>query len=145
MTTPSGQVEVTGDLCGTLIDLIGKDATFKLVEAFGGRRLYVPKTPRENQIAWNVVGEKCAKIMSSKFGGDALAIPIARRWRIMVYRERGMTHQCIARLVGCHEGNVWKVLREMGLTSSTRQRHSTPLRVGESGASVATTNVPLAS
>ena len=56
--------------------------------------------------------------LSKMFGGLTIPIPVARLWRVRVYRDRGHSQPEIARMVGCCEDTVWRSLRSMGMGMS---------------------------
>ena len=111
-----------GDLLGTLITVLGEDAAFKLIEAYGGTRVYLPqqavndcKIAADHRLA-NVVGAKGVQALAELFTGMVISVPVARKWRVRVYRDRGFTEPKIARMVGCSEDTVWRLLRDMGMS-----------------------------
>lgn len=57
-----------------LVELIGLEATTRLVEEFGGTRLYVAEV--RNQRLREVIGEKAAEILSRYFGREEILVPI---------------------------------------------------------------------
>lgn len=99
-----------------LSDVIGADATLRLIEAYGGTRLYIPKEPAEDTLLAQVVGLRAAWAMARPFGGDYLRVPLARAWRVMVYRGRGDSYAAIARRLGMTESTVGKILQAAGAT-----------------------------
>lgn len=97
---------------------LGPAATLALVEAYGGTRLYVPeKVDPETDLA-RVLGAEAHALLSSRWGRDVLKVPVARKWRILVYRGREMSYAAIARKVGCSENMVWRTLSDRGCTNS---------------------------
>jgi transcriptional regulator with XRE-family HTH domain len=64
-----------------------------------------------------------ARRLAVKFGSDTIALPLARSWRIHVYRARGWSYPQIAKAVGVSEATVARLLKDMGLTN---QRNHEP-------------------
>ena len=58
-------------------ELIGIQATFKLVAKYGGVRLYVPKTLRPDHDLVAIINRELAETMIDRFGGEVLEIPKA--------------------------------------------------------------------
>jgi hypothetical protein len=119
---PDAQSRPTDNVLGSLITALGEDAAFKLIEARGGVRVYIPQeATRDRKIAAahklaDVIGEEGIVALSKMFGGLTIAIPVARLWRMRVYRDRGHSQPEIARMVGCCEDTVWRSLRSMGMS-----------------------------
>lgn len=60
-----------------ICELIGIQATLKLVAKYGGVRLYVPKTLRPDHDLVVIIGRELAEYMEERFGGEVLEIPKA--------------------------------------------------------------------
>jgi hypothetical protein len=105
-----------GDTFGEFFDLIGEEATFRLVENFGGVRLYIPACARAGGTIARAIGETAAGLLASRYSGVSIRIPLARAWRVKVYRGRGMSYSEIARCVGITDTAVHNLLQGMGLT-----------------------------
>lgn len=58
-------------------ELIGIQATFKLVAKYGGVRLYVPKTLRPDHDLVAIINRELAETMIDRFGEEVLEIPKA--------------------------------------------------------------------
>ena len=113
------------DTLGTLIALIGKDEAFALVEAFGGRRVFIPAYHTEGTKLREAVGASSAALMAARFGGLYLKVPLARQWRATVYRERGTSWSGIATAIGCSESSVGRYLKDTGLTGTRHHAANT--------------------
>jgi hypothetical protein len=94
-------------------ELLGDADTLCLIEKFGGTRISVPTTVKDVHPLRTEVGERIFKKLVRHYGGSHLLVPLARHWRIEVYRyQHKKTHREIARLVGCGESMVYRVLRK---------------------------------
>lgn len=114
--------DAASDIFGALFPELGADATFRLIEAFGGTRLFVAKVPREGSRLVTAIGMDAACQLAAKFGSDTIALPLARPWRVQVYRSRGCSYPQIAKAVGVSEATVARLLKDMGLTNQPVQR-----------------------
>lgn len=96
------------------VDLLGPEITLALLEGFGGTLIRVPKDPPANtHPLMEALGDAGVARLIAYFGGDRLAVPLARQWRFRVYLSRGMTRRVIARKLGVTENTIYKWLREM--------------------------------
>ena len=57
-----------------IAEIIGLPATTRLVEAYGGRRLFVPKHSKTQHKLAHLLGFEQARRMSHHFGGECLFI-----------------------------------------------------------------------
>jgi hypothetical protein len=103
----------------TLYDLIansvGADAADKLIADFGGRRLYISRTPGPGDLITRSIGMHSALAMARVFGGDRLLMPATntfarRRFRIFQMRADHISISRIAHELRCTERYVYKVL-----------------------------------
>jgi Mor family transcriptional regulator len=107
--------DASDSLYGQVAQLIGWAAADKLIEHFGGRRLYIPRTAsRRNQIRRSI-GARLAAAMAREFGSERILIPATcdrarRRARIFAMRANGISVSRIARELHCTERYVYKVL-----------------------------------
>jgi Mor family transcriptional regulator len=94
---------------------IGVGPTARLLSSFGGRRIYVPSAPRAGERLVGAIGMASARKLGAIFGGERIWLPKAEQntiksTRIRRMRRRGMSVSQIARIVGCSDRHVWKVL-----------------------------------
>lgn len=97
---------------GALLELVGEDATVKLLEAYGGTRPTVPKFFPAQHPMMDLLGEYDFKILHQYFGGCVLHLPLAKRWRLAIYRRRGLKTKEIARRTGYTERAVARIINE---------------------------------
>jgi hypothetical protein len=102
-----------------LIDLIGVDATLRLMEIHGGSRVFVPLRARAGQRLARELSAEAEAALVEEFGGNNLEVPLCKAWRARIYRARGMTHREIAIKLGCHERSVRQWLSESADTRQT--------------------------
>lgn len=83
---------------------IGAEAAAKLVAEYGGTRLYVPYTLKQNHRLYQLLGQEIARQLSSEFGGmtvdisRAVMLKIGQRNKlILADRAAGMSQSRIAR------------------------------------------------
>jgi hypothetical protein len=126
MTPPDRAEQERADVIGQLIGLCGEAPVFKLIEAAGGTRLYVPRNPVAGNRISCIVGLGAAKAIGARFGGLNMKLPLARAWRVRVYRGQGMSYAQIASAIGISESAVFGHLKDMGLTRQTRGANGRP-------------------
>jgi hypothetical protein len=104
-----------------LDNLIGEEMTAKLVQAFGGTRLYIPHIPRDGDALTETIGLEAAVRLAEVYGGDRVDIPNPnpRRARIVELRSSGLSVDAIARALGCTRRRVFQVLAEARRTKQT--------------------------
>lgn len=95
-----------------LLELVGEDATIKLIEAYGGTRPTVPKYFPASHPMKDLLGDDDFKNLHQYFGGCVLHLPLAKRWRLEIYRQRGMKTKEIARRTGYTERAVARIINE---------------------------------
>jgi DNA-binding transcriptional regulator LsrR (DeoR family) len=96
--------------------VIGEEAARRLAEAFGGRRLYIPKAPGEQHPITVAIGAAAAKVLAAEFGGSApIDVPMlsTRRARIVELDGLGWSRAKIAREVGVTERRVYSALASL--------------------------------
>ena len=99
-----------------LVDVIGEDATLRLIEGAGGTRVQIPAKITSDCPLAVLVGDDAARKMTCAFGMARIKVPLARgkwpgAWRASVYRARGITIPQIARRMGVVEDTVRVMLQ----------------------------------
>lgn len=91
-----------------LEEVMGRDATIRLVARRGGQRIYVPDSIHPDHDLAVILGEEAAAALCARWGGEAFNLPIghkflleARRERIKQLRDQGKSLNEIAGLMGC--------------------------------------------
>jgi hypothetical protein len=95
-----------------LAELLGEADFVRLVEEYGGTRLYVPQTASGTQVS-KTLGEAIASRLSSRYGRDYLLVPLARDLRTKHYRAAGLSNAQIARRLGITESGVERIFRRL--------------------------------
>jgi hypothetical protein len=104
-----------------LMAILGEEAFLRLAEHFGGTRLYVPTTMREDSEIVKAIGMDAARRLASMFAPTAIRVPLARRERALRLRRQGLSNARIARVLGMTETGVEKLFdREEALPESGR-------------------------
>lgn len=106
--------------CNDLVDLIGEDLAFSVVENFGGRRLYIPNKSAKR--IPDILNEDALRALTDRFGGEYLKVPVARVWRVTAYRARGMSYDAIAHATHCSISTVHRILADHGLTGAAKEQ-----------------------
>lgn len=117
IATHANAASVRTSTLETITEAIGVSAAAKIVEEFGGRRLYVARSPQPEDALVRLIGERAAAELARMFGGDRIMIPADaerahRRRRILEARSRGLTISSVAREIRCTERYVYKVLAD---------------------------------
>lgn len=108
-----------------LIELLGEEAAFRLVERRGGTRIFVPKELNLGHPLAREIGLGAALKLCGEFPSMWVKIPLCRDWRVQVYRARGMTYREIALRLVMTESGVSRVLTMTGATDPTKARRAT--------------------
>lgn len=96
---------------GSLLELLGEGGALRLIELYGGTRLWVPLHLPGDHALTQQLGAAITARLIQYFGGSQIQVPMARRWRARIYHRRGMTYREMARRLGCTEAAVYKALR----------------------------------
>ncbi|NIX75404.1 hypothetical protein [Microvirga terricola] len=108
-----------------LIDLIGEEKILAFIEHFAGQRIYVPRSISEQAEITTIVGAEAALALATEYGGGYLTVPVAREWRVLVYKSQNLSYRYIAKRAGTSEGNVWRILDKNDATQSQLDLFST--------------------
>ncbi|HZO81158.1 MAG TPA: helix-turn-helix domain-containing protein [Candidatus Binataceae bacterium] len=110
------------------IQLIGEEATARLIERFGGTRLYVPHYPAPDDALVQTIGVEPALRLAQTFGGERVEVPKPppRRVQILALRAAGRSVESIARTLGCTRRRVFQVLAEARRAAQAAPRSAPP-------------------
>jgi hypothetical protein len=111
-----------------LIELLGAQGAARVVDVFGGSRIYVPEPDTESfaPIAAKL-GDETARKLCYEFGGLQVVLParlVATRQEIVRLRAEGVRPAEIARRLGCAERYVYYVLAAPGAAQRSRAGES---------------------
>lgn len=116
-----GFSEDRGGLSPLLLDLeqlIGMEATLALVDLWGGVQLYIPVEIPEGHKIEEAIGSESAKHLARYFGGDHIAMPLAKEYRrrkrnseIFRKKNEGATAHALAREYDMTQRNVWQIIQ----------------------------------
>lgn len=102
-----------------IVEVVGIDAALRLVEAWGGLRLYVPQALPADHSLVGILGPALAANMAAHFGGEPLNIPRClhalrsmRNQRIRGARRAGATPAELARQHSLTERQVYNILAD---------------------------------
>ncbi len=95
-----------------LLDLLGPDDFLRLVEAYGGTRLYVPRTEAGSALP-DEIGLDAVRKLQGPRAGEWIRVPLAREWRARHYRANGLSNAKIAVRLGLTETGVNKLFARM--------------------------------
>lgn len=72
----------------TVSDLIGKDNLIKLIQAFHGKRLYIPVKPKVYHRISKIIGyDNCLKL-SNYYGGKRWVIPTLKQNKLFLRNQQ---------------------------------------------------------
>ncbi|SIP95700.1 hypothetical protein [Bosea sp. TND4EK4] len=108
----SGLPPATEDVA-RFVDLVGADATLKLLEARGGTRLWIPERSEDSTLA-EIVGLDAAVQLYRKYGAGEIKVPLGRQWRVLCYIAMGLNRSQTALRAGCTENTVHDILQRLG-------------------------------
>lgn len=105
-----------------IAELIGLPGTLKLVEVYGGVRLYVPKRMEQDHPLASLIGFDNAATLAATYGGElhfdipraVAATRAARDRRIRDDRATGRTHRELALRYGLTERQIRNILGDEG-------------------------------
>jgi hypothetical protein len=94
-----------------LEELLGKEATDKLVESFGGRNLYIPEKAFDSHFITKTIGREAASILSTHHAKELVEIPKGKlkkgkKPRILALIDQGLSKREISRRLGVSERYV---------------------------------------
>lgn len=108
-----------------LSEVIGAEATLRLVEGRGGVALYIPHEVNQGSPLAQMIGLDAARRLAASYGGEHRVVPLLRWWRVRVERARGLTDRAIARRLVMTEAHVSRLLRAAAPAASARDGTAT--------------------
>lgn len=112
-----------------IVSVVGVEAALRLVEAWGGVRLYVPQQMTEDHDLVNLLGGDSADQLASRFGGERIQVPrclqalrAMRNARIRRARHDGATPAELALIHGLTERQIYAILAAEAEPADDRQQ-----------------------
>ena len=105
-----------------LASRLGARGLFKLIDAHGGLRLYVPRRLRATDDLVALLGLEAAEKLVAEWGGDYLRVPLARAWFARCLQAQGLSHRLIARHMRTTENTVRLLLQGLSPGADTPRR-----------------------
>lgn len=109
-------------------EIVGIDATLRLVEAWGGVRLYVPRQMPEDHLLVSTLGREEAELLAEHYGGETIlisrclaAVRAVRNTRIQKDRENGVSIALLALRHSLTERQVYSILAANATPGDDRQ------------------------
>lgn len=100
-----------------IVDVVGVEAALRLVEAWGGVRLYVPQQMPEDHLLVSTLGRSEADTLAERYGGETIQIPrclhalrAVRNSRIRAERHGGASPALLALRYGLTERQVYAII-----------------------------------
>lgn len=101
---------------------------FRLIEAHGGLRLYIPRTPKDTDELVKLLGMEATQKLAAEWGGDYLKVPLARAWFARCLLAQGQSQRQIARAMRTTENTVRTLLQGTYDEAGTARRD--PRQIG---------------
>lgn len=92
--------------------LLGPAAFIRLVETYGGTRLFIPEDGDDKDITAEI-GEDARRKLADRWGGFHIRVPLAKEFRARHYRAGGLSNAQIARKLGMTEPGVNQLFGRM--------------------------------
>ena len=99
------------EIVAALIAAAGEDTVLAFLEAHGGTRLWVPRNPLKSQLC-GMYGDELAITLSRELLHGWWNVPMLKGWRVVCYRNAGMTLSEIATRVGLSMSQVERLLAQ---------------------------------
>lgn len=96
-----------------LLNLIGPAGYFVLIEQYGGTRFLVPKNVEQSKHL-KPLGFDTLTLMSNKYGGETLKIPLDREFLARTYSGQGLSNAKVARKLRMSESGVEYLFHRVG-------------------------------
>jgi len=127
MNTPLDIADLPDSLA-ELVELLGEHAVLKLMDSWGGVRLYVPQKMTPDHVIARVIGFASARRLSARFPLEFLEVPRgadalrrARNRGIVRAHAEGLSASRLARKHRLTERQVWKILAASDSPDSPQQ------------------------
>lgn len=112
-----------------IVEVVGVEAALRLVEAWGGIRLYVPQQMPEDHLLVSTLGRAEADQLADRYGGETVQIPrclhalrAVRNGRIRAERHDGASPALLALRYRLTERQVYSILAAGDEPADDRQQ-----------------------
>ena len=92
------------------VEIIGADAAVTLFLMLGGSQVYLSRKSGDNSLIAQTIGAAAADQLAAGLGYGYIKIPLARQWIAETLRDKGRSHNEIARVVRADVATVRKWL-----------------------------------
>jgi hypothetical protein len=126
---PEDLPETAQEIC----EIVGFDATLRLIEDHGGTKLYIPAELPEDHFLIELLGEEKAKKLCWHYSTLQVSVPVANQMKataryraIVALRQQGYSKTKLARLFQLTERRIEQILaryRDSKVTVVTSPRH----------------------
>ncbi|MAZ33403.1 MAG: hypothetical protein CMO06_09690 [Thalassospira sp.] len=110
-------------------EIVGIDAALRLVDAWGGVRIYVPRQIPDDHLLISTLGREEAELLAEHYGGETILIPrclaalrAVRNARICRERSEGHGIAVLALRYRLTERQVYAVLAASDAVADDRQQ-----------------------
>lgn len=112
-----------------IAELVGVEPTLRLIEAWGGVRLYVPQQMPEDHLLVSTLGRAEADALAERYGGETLNVPrclhamrAVRNGHIRRDRSAGVSPALLALRYGLTERQVYAIVAAVPQPQDERQQ-----------------------
>lgn len=112
-----------------IVDVVGVEAALRLVEAWGGVRLYVPQQMPKDHLLVSTLGREEADELAARYGGESIQVPrclhalrAVRNTRMRRERARGDSPALLALRYRLTERQVYSILANTAEPEDERQQ-----------------------
>ena len=116
-----------------LLKLVSMRGLLALIEAFGGRRVFVPQAPKPTSPLAGVLSRKDFSALCAQYGGDIFVMPRGtalkcwiRTQKVIALRAAGVSVRNVALELEMTERNVWRIAAQHQQTLERRPPKTTP-------------------
>lgn len=89
---------------------LDEDEMIAIAEAFGGTRLYIPVTAKDDHAIVQALGRETFGKLAASFSPDTIRVPVCRELRALRYRSEGCSTGRIATRLCMTESGVERIV-----------------------------------
>ena len=116
------------DALQQLVNVVGWDAAFRIIAAWGGVSLYVPDKYNPKHLITRVIGEEAAIKLEMEYGGQSIMVPKVRMQHITLEVNviklvaKGFSPSEAAHILGVTKDRVAQIADRHGLLKGSAQK-----------------------